>query len=862
MWTRENMRKHFFTSILLIFSLLTAAEGAGFAFYQESGTTSRPGVVPQAFGGVQEAPMQGSGVATRSARSGPAVRRSNGQEPEQTPEASAPQPQLVGGGSFASRPSSERVESSEAGIGLKFESVPINRVINSIMQELGYSYVIDPEVQGEVSIYTSGKIPREELFEVLEQLLMMNSIAIVEQENGLYAIVPIAESPTIPHKINSSLAEGNITAAEVEPEKEGPGAAEGEGTPDVPVTGAETPKPGKTDVTPGVELSQDKGVITYIIPLNYVVSEQMLQMAQVFLTPGATVVDFQPGNILLVTDHRNNINQVLELVELLDTNYFKFNRVELIPIRYHQASAVAEDLGKIFSSGDAAAGVRIVSIERLNSLLVVTRAGKVFDEVKEWIDKLDIVPSASSNVKTHVYHVENNTAVQIAQILAELYRDGYGMPSSPGTSGTADPQSQGAYQNPGFVAGGSGAYGSNYGGYGSSYGGYGNTGGYGSYGGYGTSGSRYGSGSYGSYGGGMGSYGGGMSGGSRQLGPQLSQSSQSQIRGIMAGNVKMVVNEFANELIIQGSEADIQFMLGTIEQLDILPRQVFIEAQIFSVELTNDLSYGISSFLQEKGTGVSGTTIGPATTSSISDGALSAITRIAIGGERELQVVLNALKAKTDVELLEAPRILAKDGTMASINIGAEVPVTSASYGDPLISGSTNFVNSISYRSTGTTLQIVPRISASGIVSMDMVMEVSNATGAALTPTINRNYIQTSLIVGDGQTVGLGGIISDSENNSQSRVPILGDIPIIGAIFGKTEKQKRRFEMIIFITPHVVKTLPSVAELSLEFKRALKLAYPVIDRKNEERRLLMEQRKKEEGIEAGNPVQPGIEQEP
>ncbi len=672
--------------------------------------------------------------------------------------------------------------------------------------------MIDPEVQGEVSIYTNGKIPRENLFEVLEQLLMMNSIAIVEQDNGMYAIVPIAESPTIPHKINTSFAEVKGTVDE--PEEDAADVDEGTEKTAAEKPETKTPEPEKPDTNAGKELSQEKGVITYIIPLNYIVSEQMLQMAQVFLTPGATVVDFQTGNMLLITDHRKNVQQVLELVTLLDTNYFKSNRVELIPIKFHQAASVAEDLGKIFSTGEAAAGVRIVAIERLNSLLVVTRAGQVFDEVKSWIDKLDIVPSASSNIKTHVYHVENNTAVQIAQILAELYRDGYGMPTSSataGTTGTQNQQGSTSYQNPGFVSGSSGYGSSGYGG--NSYGSYG-SGGYGgsSYGGYGSGG--YGGSSYGGYGsGGYGSSGYGSSGmsGSRQLGPQLSQSSQSQIRGIMAGNVKMVVNEFSNSLIIQGSEADIQFMLGTIEQLDILPRQVFIEAQIFSVELTNDLSYGLSAFLQEKGTGVSGTTIGPATTGSIADGSISAITRIAIGGERELQAVINALRAKTDVELLEAPRLLAKDGTMASINIGAEVPVTSASYGDPLISGSTNFVNSISYRSTGTTLQLVPRISSSGIVSMDLVLEISNATGAALTPTINRNYIQTSLIVGDGQTVALGGIISDNVDNSQSRVPILGDIPILGALFGKTEKNVRRFEMVIFITPNVVKTLPSEA---------------------------------------------------
>ena len=119
------------------------------------------------------------------------------------------------------------------------------------------------------------------------------------------------------------------------------------------------------------------------------------------------------------------------------------------------------------------------------------------------------------------------------------------------------------------------------------------------------------------------------------------------------------------------------------------------------------------------------------------------------------------------MEVIEAPRILAVDGTAASINVGAEVPVTSASFGNPLQSGTTNFVNSIQFRPTGTTLLIIPRISASGIVAMDIVLEVSSATGPALTPTINRSYLQTSLIIRDGQTVGMGGMISDHKDESQ-----------------------------------------------------------------------------------------------
>jgi general secretion pathway protein D len=491
----------------------------------------------------------------------------------------------------------------------------------------------------------------------------------------------------------------------------------------------------------------------------------------------------------MITDFRRNIEQVLKLVELLDTDYFDRTTVDLIPIRYNQATDIAADLAQIFAPSGTAAGVRIVTIERLNSLLVVTRSASVFQEVQRWVEKLDTT-STGTNIKTFVYQVENNTAGNIADILSQLYQDGLGLSSAQGQPQEGQqvqpvPQQRAPSVSQQFR-------------------------------------------------------------GSTTLGPTLQGRPISRQPGTLAvvgTNLKIIVNEFNNSLIIQSTEADYQFLLQTIKLLDVLPRQVLIEAKLYSVELQDDLSFGVAAFLEERGMD-----LGPATIGQISPGgALSVATRAFIGSSRQLEATINALRSRTNVELLEAPRILAIDGAEAQINIGAEVPVTTASFGDPLQAGTqTNFVNSIQFRPTGVTMLIFPRISASGVVAMDIAIEVSSATGAALTPTINTNSITTSLMVRDGQTVALAGIISDQTSFSRDRVPILGDIPILGALFGQTTRTRRRAELIFFITPHVIHNLPTATELTLDFKRSLQKAYDFIEKSDSEERDLIQKRRDQE----------------
>ena len=280
-------------------------------------------------------------------------------------------------------PSSDRKET----FGFSFTNTEIRTVVSIVMKELGYSYIIDPEVTGSINLYTHGKAPRDRLFGILEQVLQLNGYGIVRQEE-LYVILPLGETPKIPGRIL------------IRPE---PGTAP-------PATEQETGQVDPTSVMPqskaeAEQLQKEEGVITYVIPLHYIPSSEMVTMAKAFVSDGATVIDFQSANLILLTDYRDNVQQVLNLVHLLDTRYFEINTVDLVRIQYNQAADIAQDLGKVFAPGEKTGGVRIVAIERLNSLLLVTHSPTVLAEVKSWIDRLD-APASGSSLKTFVYRVE------------------------------------------------------------------------------------------------------------------------------------------------------------------------------------------------------------------------------------------------------------------------------------------------------------------------------------------------------------------------------------------------------------------------------------------------------------------------
>ena len=180
---------------------------------------------------------------------------------------------------------------------------------------------------------------------------------------------------------------------------------------------------------------------------------------------------------------------------------------------------------------------------------------------------------------------------------------------------------------------------------------------------------------------------------------------------------------------------------------------------------------------------------------------------------------LSALRQKTKVRILEAPSVLALDGTPARIQVGGSVPIPAMSY----ISAAGGATSGVNYTDTGTSLYITPRISASGTVTLQIYHDVrSQSTSSALGPTFTTTNVETTLAVKDGESVAIAGLIRETDSNGRNGIPLLSDIPILGALFGRTTHSAQRTELLIMITPHVIRTPERFREMTDDLQDSLR----------------------------------------
>ncbi len=283
-------------------------------------------------------------------------------------------------------------------------------------------------------------------------------------------------------------------------------------------------------------------------------------------------------------------------------------------------------------------------------------------------------------------------------------------------------------------------------------------------------------------------------------------------------DMRIVADPRNNALLVWSTPAEYRMILTTIRELDIIPLQTLIEATIVEVTLRDNLEYGLQWFFRA---GDSSFTF--------SDTATGAIAPSFPGfsyvlSATDVQVVLDALTEITDIKVISSPQLLVLDNEAARLQVGDEVPIatqSSQSIDDP----AAPLVSTIEYRDTGVILEVTPRVNAGGLVVLDIVQEVSTVsetTSSTLnSPTISTRRIESTVAVQGGETVALGGLIEDTRTDIEIGIPLLADIPILGNLFKTTTDRIERTELLVLLTPRVVRDLQDARDVTQELRERL-----------------------------------------
>lgn len=311
---------------------------------------------------------------------------------------------------------------------------------------------------------------------------------------------------------------------------------------------------------------------------------------------------------------------------------------------------------------------------------------------------------------------------------------------------------------------------------------------------------------------------------------------QAQVRGALRSGdrARILLYEPANALIINAPQGEYLKMLGTLNELDKLPRQVLIEALIAEIKLDESTRFGIQwSLLSGEANLQQNTGIVPNPTLAdprapiippIGAPAPSGLSVLATDASRFFAAI-QALASEGKVDILSNPHIMVKNYEKASINVGSDEPVSTQSTQNA-VTGTAGIIQNIEYRKTGVILTVVPYITEAGKVAMTIRQEVSDRStdrviGNATYPSFTKREAETSVVASDGETLVIGGLIQERFDSSSSGIPVLSRVPVIGNLFKFSSRSKSKTELVILIKPTVVAGPGDAASATREFRDKL-----------------------------------------
>jgi general secretion pathway protein D len=665
---------------------------------------------------------------------------------------------------------SQNVEGGVGGYTLNFENAPVSQVAKTVLGDiLGVGYVVDPRAQGSISLSSGRPVDKKDMLYVLESALSANNLVMVRNASG-YRIAPANE--------------GGVGAVD-----EGRGSDSAE---------------------PGFGLT--------VIPLQYVSGATLSKLLEGFATrPGAIRTD-PSGKLLIVVGTGSERQSAVDTVRSFDVDWLRGQSVGMYPVQNSTPEPIVGELEKIMDSGDSGLGhglVKFQPVSRLNSILVVASKPEFLRAAARWIYRLDEPSTSSASVK--VYKVRYGDAKQIALLLQRIFVTNGGVSAESPTNeiapGSGVKAMTAAQRLTGGLPGSSNSLGGSNG-LGSSSG----------------LGNSTGSAPLGE--------GGTSRTATAQFGGVPVAALNSELNALGQGgsgepqlpNVRITADVPNNSVLIYARPDEYKLVERTLIQLDRPKLQVAVDVTIAEVDLNDQLNYGVQFFLA--GGAVSNTTGGQipslvnnvsTTTGSTTTGTgLSGGLNIIAGNPASPRVVINALSAITDVKILSNPSLVVVDNGDASFEVGDQVPVTTGSA--TVLSANNAIVNTVDYVNTGVILHVQPHVNYNGSVLLDIDQLVSTVpqNNTSLTPTISQREVKSSISVISGQTVLLAGMIQDQQQKSRAGVPILSQLPYVGAAFGTTGKSQVRTELIMFIRPTIIRDGADAAMVAEELRSKMR----------------------------------------
>jgi len=519
-------------------------------------------------------------------------------------------------------------------------------------------------------------------------------------------------------------------------------------------------------------------------------------------------------NLLMLAGTRAQLDGWLDMVSTFDVDMLAGMSVGIFPLQNSSVAEVNVAISALLSSGGGEGGeggdwsrlIRVIPIERLNSLLVVTPRTHYLDIVQKWIERMDEAYYSEADMRLHVYPVQNTSAERLATLLNSIYSGTMTQESGPsiadsvsGTSGGFGGRSGVA---PGMARESIGTSGA------SAFGSQGGSG-FGSQGG-----SSIGSagGSQSGFGGSGGDSGGGISTVTMAGGED----------NPMFGNVRVVADEENNSLMIYSTGLQFRLIKTALEQLDVEATQVLIEASILEVTLTDKMRYGLEwTFNNALGDGYKGTGLLTEGASDILSATVPGFSYAVADSAGNINAVLNALAEDNLINVISSPSVMVLDNHDAFIHVGDQVPIFSAT---TTTDGGVQ-TQSVEYKDTGVQLNVRPSVNAGGLVTMQIEQSVTDV-GLIDAATGQRSFLERSIMsrvsVRSDESIVLGGLIRENATNTEAGIPLLYKLPVLGPLFGTTDKEDRRTELLVIITPRAIYNEEDLRKVSDEMRSQIR----------------------------------------